>query len=85
MKNTLRRLALFLACLILLIGLAVGVVGEVLSRPANRIIGAPPGDLAVRSVTLPSDAGRPVAGWFDRRDYEARVAPFLERYLRRTN
>jgi uncharacterized protein len=61
-----RRFAL--AALIGLTGLVVLIfgAGEVLSRPAVRLIGEPPPDFPARGVRLSTASGTSVAGWFAR-------------------
>jgi fermentation-respiration switch protein FrsA (DUF1100 family) len=51
------------AMLVVLGGLAVG---EVLSRPAARVVGAPPPDLQVQAISFPTAAGDVVSGWISR-------------------
>lgn len=48
------------------IGLAVGAVGEALSRPSLHPVGAAPVGLAVGPVSLRTTTGAPVAGWLVR-------------------
>jgi uncharacterized protein len=61
-----RRFAL--AALIGLTGLLVLILGagEVLSRPAARLIGGPPPDFPARGVRLSTASGTSVVGWFAR-------------------
>ncbi|GLQ48500.1 esterase [Dyella lipolytica] len=44
--------------------IAIWFVGWLLIRPAERVIGAPPSDLAVESVVIPDATGMPIHGWF---------------------
>ena len=62
--STPRLLALAaLLVLALLLG-AVLLVGHRLSRPAQRLIGAPPPALQAEAIRLPTDVGGHVGGWF---------------------
>src|SRR6202162_3883230 len=48
-------------------GLAFGAswyIGSESAAPAPRHIGAPPADLPIESVTIPSGSGSQLAGWF---------------------
>lgn len=54
-----------LAALIWLAGLVtIFGAGEVLSRPAVRLIGEPPPDFPARGVRLPTASGGSIVGWF---------------------
>lgn len=55
-----------LAVLLLALGsmAAALAVGELLSRPAHRSVGAPPAELGAQSVTLDTRSGTAVGGWF---------------------
>ncbi|GAB2837908.1 hypothetical protein GCM10027277_00940 [Pseudoduganella ginsengisoli] len=58
-----RRLRVAALAAAALAALAVIAAGELLSRPASRVIGAAPPDLQARDVSLPAD-GYTVRGWF---------------------
>lgn len=60
MKHALLVLVLVLA----LIGLAVGGIGEVLSKPSDHLIGPAPADLMATQVTLRTRPDEVVSGWF---------------------
>jgi len=60
--NARRAIAGLAACLMLVL-LASAGVGEVLSRPATRVVGPPPVDLQAVSVSFPTAAGEVVSGW----------------------
>ena len=57
-KTTLALLILGLGFLVLL------QVGSWLTRPTPHVIGPPPTDLPIRPVTLPSQSGSNLQGWF---------------------
>jgi alpha-beta hydrolase superfamily lysophospholipase len=59
---------LFIGLLGVIVGAAVllGVVGEVLTRPATRAVGFPPPDLNAVVVRLPLPPSDYVTGWFTR-------------------
>ena len=59
-----RRLSAAFALAVLLMLGTVAVVGELLSRPARRYIGAPPPELRAVSVNIPVTPNGFVAGWF---------------------
>ncbi|MGE0823779.1 MAG: alpha/beta hydrolase [Candidatus Binatia bacterium] len=59
MKKT--RFLLFVAVLGMLL---LCVLGSWMTHPAPTVIGGPPADLPVRSVTIPSQSGSNLRGWF---------------------
>jgi fermentation-respiration switch protein FrsA (DUF1100 family) len=61
-----RRVLLILIALALLAVGSLLAVGEVLSHPAHRHIGAPPPDLHATSVVIPTTGSETVAGWLVR-------------------
>jgi uncharacterized protein len=63
LKRRLRVAAMAAAALTALAALAVAGAGELLSRPASRLVGAAPPDLQARDVHLEADGGS-VHGWF---------------------
>lgn len=61
-----RRVIVGLLVSITLVLLASLGVGEVLSRPFPRVVGAPPPDLRAQSISFPTAAGDVVSGWLSR-------------------
>lgn len=61
---TLLRAVSFATALLLLVLVGALVAGEVVSKPARRAVGAPPDRLRVETVTISTEAGRRVRGWF---------------------
>jgi uncharacterized protein len=61
---TVWRAASIAAALLALVVVGALVAGEVLTRPARRVVGAPPDHLPAESVTIPAESGGPVHGWF---------------------
>jgi fermentation-respiration switch protein FrsA (DUF1100 family) len=57
---------MIIAVIFLLAIAGVAAVGDVLTRPALRIIGNPPSELHAISVTLPTTGKESVKGWFVR-------------------
>jgi len=58
-------LLLFGAAFVLAVALVL-VAGEILSRPAKRVVGPAPADLGAVSIRLPVTASDSVSGWFAR-------------------
>jgi fermentation-respiration switch protein FrsA (DUF1100 family) len=63
---SLRRLVVGVAVTAMLVLLGSLAVGEVLSRPATRVVGAPPPDLRLQPISFPTAAGDVVSGWMSR-------------------
>lgn len=61
-----RRFFLAIAVTLLLLAFVIGVIGELLSRPARSIIGAAPKELEAKPVNLQTSSNQTVAGWFIR-------------------
>jgi hypothetical protein len=62
-----RGVRFYSAAALLAAGLAVGAswyIGSESAAPAPRHIGAPPADLPIEAVTIPSGSGSQLAGWF---------------------
>src|SRR5215471_10110902 len=61
------RRALYSAAILLVLALlGIFAAGEVLSRPASRVVGPPPDRLQAESVTFKTDTGLLVSGWYSR-------------------
>jgi pimeloyl-ACP methyl ester carboxylesterase len=63
-RITRRRAAVLMGVPLMLVVLAAWVVGGRLLAPANRRVGAPPGGWDVEMITLPSESGSQLAGWY---------------------
>jgi len=61
---TMRRAASVATALLLLVVFGALVAGEVLTRPARRVVGAPPDRLPAETVTIRTESGLLVHGWF---------------------
>lgn len=60
------RFVIIVVTLVALAGLTVFEIGGALSRPALASIGAPPADIAFKTVTIQTSKGLNIAGWFFR-------------------
>ena len=58
-------ITVFIVGLVLVLS-ALYVIGDRLSGPALRSIGAPPPDLQAQTVRIPTNSGEYLAGWFSR-------------------
>jgi uncharacterized protein len=59
-----RQISYTIACVLLLIAIFAFAVGELLSQPAQHVIGAAPADLKATSIRLPTSANESISGWF---------------------
>lgn len=70
-----RRIVVLLSIALVVSGWLL--VGDFLSRPAQRPVGAPPQDLAATTIAIPAGDGRTVAGWVIRGEPGAGVVLLL--------
>ena len=63
-KKAIKRLAVPVAIALLLGLIATGLVGWLLSHPAQTKVGSAPENLGAETITIPSDSGANVAAWW---------------------
>ncbi|MEX2214466.1 MAG: alpha/beta hydrolase [Phycisphaeraceae bacterium] len=80
-KRRLRRLLRWGGAIAVVLIVAIGAgalwMGSKLVAPAPSAVGSPPGDLALEVVTIPSESGSTLAGWFGRAVNERGVIVLL--------
>jgi fermentation-respiration switch protein FrsA (DUF1100 family) len=64
--RSLRRWTLLLAGVAFLVVAGLETAGQLLTKPARRVIGSPPGGLPSEQVGFSTSTGEPVAGWLVR-------------------
>jgi len=61
-----RRWSAAFVVVLLLVAVGVGVAGELLTKPAQRVIGLAPPELLAEQVSFTTSTGKSVAGWLIR-------------------
>lgn len=61
-----RRWSAVLVVVPLLVGVGLGIAGELLTKPARRVVGPPPPELLAEQASFTSATGDSVAGWLVR-------------------